>query len=220
MFQLRPETRRGSSASSATSGIPAVTRRSHRGQSLVEFALVLPMLLVLLLGIADFGRVFAAGITLEAAARDGAEAAAQEYVQLVRNKAGGVLDTTDFGHLHEIAADAVCHEAKALPNQTEASGVCSMPITAVCVHDGNDPACGSEATAAPADCPKVIGAWNPANSGAAPLGSTPLPYVEVRVCYRFTTLVDLSNLQLPFGWGLSLGDIWLERDRAFTVANY
>ena len=38
-----------------------------RGQSLVEFALVLPMLLVLLLGIADFGRVFQAGITTEAA---------------------------------------------------------------------------------------------------------------------------------------------------------
>src|SRR5690606_20209344 len=42
------------------------TRRPERGQSLVEFALVLPMLLVLLLGIADFGRVFAAGILLEA----------------------------------------------------------------------------------------------------------------------------------------------------------
>ena len=51
-------------------------KRSPRGQSLVEFALVLPMLLVLLLGIADFGRVFAAGIILEAASRNGAEAAA------------------------------------------------------------------------------------------------------------------------------------------------
>ena len=47
--------------------------QSRRGQSLVEFALVLPMLLVLLLGVADFGRVFAAGITIEAAARNAAE---------------------------------------------------------------------------------------------------------------------------------------------------
>ncbi|MEP6807849.1 MAG: TadE/TadG family type IV pilus assembly protein, partial [Chloroflexota bacterium] len=30
-------------------------RRSRRGQSLVEFALMLPLLLVLLLGVADFG---------------------------------------------------------------------------------------------------------------------------------------------------------------------
>ncbi len=42
------------------------------------------MLLVLLLGVADFGRVFQAGITIEAAARNGAEAAAQEYRQLAR----------------------------------------------------------------------------------------------------------------------------------------
>ena len=57
-------------------------KRSPRGQSLVEFALVLPMLLVLLLGIADFGRVFPAGITIEAAARNAAEAAAQEYLRI------------------------------------------------------------------------------------------------------------------------------------------
>ncbi len=52
---------------------PAV---SPRGQSLVEFALVLPLLLILLLGVADFGRVFAAGITLEAAARNASEVVA------------------------------------------------------------------------------------------------------------------------------------------------
>ncbi len=39
-------------------------KRSPRGQSLVEFALVLPMLIVLLVGIADFGACFRQGITL------------------------------------------------------------------------------------------------------------------------------------------------------------
>ena len=47
-----------------------------------------------------------------------------------------------------------------------------------------------------------------------------MPYVEVRVCYRFTTLFNLTNLDLPFGWGLNLGEIFLEKDREFTVACY
>lgn len=194
---------------------------SSRGQSLVEFALVLPMLLVMLLGLADFGRVFTAGITLEAAARNGAEAAAQEYVQMVRNlPVGTFLDANDFDHLHDVAIDAVCRESETLPGQTESGGVCTLPATAVCVHDGNDMDCGAEAGSAPAACQRVKSAWDPANNGAAPLGNSPLPYVEVRVCYQFSTLFNLSDLQLPFGWGLSLGNIWLERDREFAVANY
>ena len=73
-------------------------RLARRGQSLVEFALVLPMLLILLLGVADFGRVFQAGITLEAATRNAAEAAAQEYTQIFRNK--GPLTSADYARLH------------------------------------------------------------------------------------------------------------------------
>ncbi len=46
---------------------------------MVEFALILPLLLVLFLGIADFGRVFHAGIVAEAAARNAAEIVAEEY---------------------------------------------------------------------------------------------------------------------------------------------
>jgi hypothetical protein len=178
------------------------------------------MLLVLLLGLADFGRVFTAGITLEAAARNGAEAAAQEYVQMVRNRPGGVLDSNDFDHLHDVAIEAVCRESETLPGQAESGGVCTLPATAVCVHDGNDVDCGDEAASAPANCSRVKSAWDPANTGAAPLGNPPLPYVEVRVCYQFTTLLNLSDLRLPFGWGLSLGSIWLEKDREFAVANY
>jgi hypothetical protein len=194
--------------------------RSLRGQSLVEFALVLPLLLVMLLGLADFGRAFTAGITLEAAARNGAEAAAQEYVQMVRNRPGGIMDADDYDHLHDVAVGAVCREAETLPDQTMVSGVCTLPVTAVCVHDGSDPVCGTESSGAPPECDGIGAAWNPANNGAAPLGATPLPYVEVRLCYRFTTLLNLTDLRLPFGWGLSLGEIWLERDREFAAANY
>jgi hypothetical protein len=57
--------------------------------------------------------------------------------------------------------------------------------------------------------------------GFDPAGAIPqMNYVEVRVCYRFTTLVPLSDLDLPFGWSLSLGDIYLQKDREFTVACY
>jgi hypothetical protein len=198
-------------------------RAKARGQSLVEFALVLPMLLVLLLGIADFGRVFSAGITMEATARNAAEAAAQEYVQLVRNRPGGVLETDDYQHLHDVALEKVCEETAVLPNRTLSGSDCTMPVTGVCVHlpDGSpDPiGCGSEAASAPAECGSLAG-WADGNTGYTPAGSTPLGYIEVRVCYRFTTLINISNLRLPFGWGLSLGDIYLERNRQFAVACY
>jgi TadE-like protein len=193
--------------------------RDPRGQGLVEFALTLPLLLVFLLGVADFARVFTAGITMEAAARNGAEAAAQEYLQ--RSHKSGGLVASDYADLHDIALAAVCAETETLPNQVKSGGSCTMPLAAVCIHDGVDPGCGIEADPAFANCPEVNGAWNNANSGPAQ-GTPPraLPYVEVRACYKFTTLMNISNLNLPFGWSLTLGDVWLQRDREFTVADY
>ncbi len=47
-------------------------RSCEAGQSLVEFALVLPLLLMLLLGIIQFGAAFNALIVLNAAAQEGA----------------------------------------------------------------------------------------------------------------------------------------------------
>lgn len=179
--------------------------------------------MVFFLGVADFGRVFTASITIEAAARNGAEAAAQEYLQLSK-KSGGVLAPDDYVALHKVALDAVCAESAPLPNQTIVSGNCTMPLTAVCIHDGADPGdtgCGSEKDPGVTECTAVNAGWDKTNFGP-PLGSPPtaLPYVEVRVCYRFATLLNLGKLELPFGWSLSLGDIWLQRERNFTVANY
>ncbi|MEP6871684.1 MAG: TadE/TadG family type IV pilus assembly protein [Anaerolineaceae bacterium] len=51
-------------------------RATETGQSLVEFAMVLPLFLVLLFGLVDFGRAFYSWILITNAAREGARAGA------------------------------------------------------------------------------------------------------------------------------------------------
>ncbi|WP_344125586.1 TadE family protein [Luedemannella flava] len=74
-----------------------VHRRRDRGAAAVEFALVLPVLLILVFGIIDFGRMLNAKITLTQAAREGARAAAvSSYangVKWTRDAANGSLGT-------------------------------------------------------------------------------------------------------------------------------
>lgn len=48
--------------------------KKETGQSLVEFALVLPLLILLLFGVIDFGRVFHAYLTIDHAGREAARA--------------------------------------------------------------------------------------------------------------------------------------------------
>ena len=58
--------------------------RNKRGQALVEFAFILPFLLVIVGGIVDFGLAFFVGQVIENAAREGARAGA-----VVRPVGGG-----------------------------------------------------------------------------------------------------------------------------------
>ena len=53
--------------------------KTEKGQAMVEFALVLPVLLVLLCGIIDFGWLYYNQITLNNAAREGARYAVIHY---------------------------------------------------------------------------------------------------------------------------------------------
>jgi Flp pilus assembly protein TadG len=53
---------------------PGGARRScQRGQSLTEFALLLPLILLLAVAVADFGRLFTSMIAVESAAREAAD---------------------------------------------------------------------------------------------------------------------------------------------------
>ncbi len=190
-------------------------RRTSRGQSLVEFALTLPLLMVLLLGVADFGRVFTAGITIEAATRNGAEAAALERLRVKPTTLG---DPVYYARLHKIASDTVCAEARVLPNTTfdPVNKTCAaMPVVAVCVQDGADPDCGGLAPGyvgpLPAECDALSTGWDVTSGGLVASHS-----VEVRACYRFTTLFNLHR-NFPLGFAIDLGDVWLVRSRTFIV---
>ncbi len=48
------------------------SRRSRSGQSLAELALIMPLLLMIVLGVIDFGRLFGSYIALQNASREGA----------------------------------------------------------------------------------------------------------------------------------------------------
>jgi hypothetical protein len=191
-----------------------------RGQSLVEFALLLPLLLVIVLGVVDFGRVFQSGIVMESATRAGAEAAALEYLREVAGKAPGY--DPDYDRIRDVAAEVSCREASRLPNAD--SNCTQWPVIRVCVHDaaGRDPECGGDGsvgTAAipTAQCPTTDD-FSSVTSGLVvnPTPANPDPrgaYIEVRACYRFTTLLPINDF-------LPIGEVFLQKESVFTVADY
>lgn len=69
--------------------------RRQQGSVLVEFALLLPLLVLVLFGITEFGRAFAAYLALSHAAREGVRIASlgasdAEIEQLVKSRAAAV----------------------------------------------------------------------------------------------------------------------------------
>jgi hypothetical protein len=196
-------------------------RRSSAGQSLVEFTLVLPLMLLLLITAADFGRFFAAGITIESAARTAAEIAASDYLtESIRS--GGAINTAGYDRIHAAAWRSVCDEASLLPGTVAGTGggECTGLPTVVCVHDGQDPQCGeqyNEAGYSAAECPAVLG---PAPLNTQTGGTETSRYVEVRVCYRFFTIFRLAIPSLGGVLAPLSGEFTIERDRTFAVMEY
>jgi hypothetical protein len=189
----------------------------------------------LFLGLADFGRVFASGITVEAAARNAAEVVAEEYR---RNPPDGIYadqtlpaptpaDPDYYQAMHELAARTACRESGTLDNSTfdRATDRCDVdadageqaPIISACIHDDADPLCGVPAFGASVPAPGEPDPCAlrdpPSNTMAGYAAATEESrYVEVRICYRFSMLLDVPLLPL--------GDVWLKKSRVFTVAYF
>ncbi|WP_053367498.1 TadE/TadG family type IV pilus assembly protein [Bacillus sp. FJAT-27245] len=74
--------------------------KSERGQSMVETALVLPLLMMLLFGIVDFGRAFHAYLTLDHAGREAARLASiGSEDTIIRNKINSSVAGLDTSKL-------------------------------------------------------------------------------------------------------------------------
>ena len=76
--------------------MPSIRRRSERGQSLVEFALVLMPLFVILLAIIQFGFIFNAYVTITNATREGARNGTVYVYDPAGSKAQNDLARNDF----------------------------------------------------------------------------------------------------------------------------
>jgi hypothetical protein len=177
-----------------------------------------PIVFLLLVGVADLGRVFIAGVVLETAARDAAEKGAQEYV--ASPPGGAPLNAPAppgsgayYGTLDATVAATACSESIELPNTDvdPSDKKCkTWPVIRVCVHDGQDPQCGQPisgfANPIPTECQDMSTAWSNSQSGSLER------WVEVRVCYKFTSILT-SDL-------FHLGDIYLERRRQFVIPCY
>ena len=101
------------------------TPSRDRGASAVEFALVLPILLLLVLGIIEFGRAYHLQTTLSNAARDGVRVMAlQDSATAARSAAedsAHPLDLTD--------ADIVITPSHGCSSVTTGTGTASVTIT-------------------------------------------------------------------------------------------
>ena len=111
-------------------------RRSPRslGQSLVEFALILPILLTMVGAAVDIARLYQGWITLEGATRDAAEYAATK-------------DTTSTGALTS-AKSIICAQTATLPGFAAPPGnptSCSSPAVSVSSFSLSTTATGASA---------------------------------------------------------------------------
>ncbi|MHA7277400.1 TadE/TadG family type IV pilus assembly protein [Arthrobacter sp. Hz1] len=99
--------------------------RSESGAAAVEFALVAPLLLLLLLGIVEFGRVFNAQIQVTAAAREAVRSMAiyPDDESLAKETAIASLPGFDAAQIQVIAT--ACSERKTTVSVTYPMGLLS-----------------------------------------------------------------------------------------------
>lgn len=74
-------------------------RSSEKGQAAIEFAFIAPVLLLLLLAVADFGRVFFVSVSVNNAARAGAQYGSQSVTDAADSTGMEAAATTDGANI-------------------------------------------------------------------------------------------------------------------------
>jgi Flp pilus assembly protein TadG len=108
--------------------------QDERGASAVEFAFILPLLLVLVLGIAEFGRAFQVQGTLSAAAREGVRMMALQNdpaaaTSAVRNASGSLNPAVRVEDIDIALLDAAGNPTTVRTCPTTNAGTRSIRLT-------------------------------------------------------------------------------------------
>lgn len=157
--------------------------RRDRGQALVEFALVLPLLLVLVLAVGDFGRIYASMVAVEAAAREAADAGAFDPGNWNTDlSATNPQQTVVRMERLACASAANSHlEGYVEPAGTVDHATCTNPsMTCTLEQSGQSPV----------DC----GAYGVGAGGCGDTATDPPCVVHVALAYQFTTFVPVPFL--------------------------
>jgi hypothetical protein len=176
----------------------SIRRRPDRqdGQGLVEFAVVLPIFLLIVFGLVDVGRLVYTNSTVAQAAREGARLAAAEarwigstHPACVSSEAG-ITGSRPGAHVCPTDVTAFkSHIADAVERMTVAVG----PITTIHIscNDGTgmDPAPGGEWT-------EASGGNGCADGDGDPIGGSG-DLVSVRLEYTYDLFTPLVNSLMP-----------------------
>ena len=172
------------------------SQRNQAGQSIVEFALVLPIMLIMLLGIIDLARIYTTMMSVESAAREAAD-----YGTTLG--AGKWQDgPPKDGTLAEMQRRA-CIAASDLPDYVDpdndpTTGNCTNPTFACTITPGGDCSAPSPGCESPTNEPPCV--------------------VSVTLGYDFSLLAPLNFefMGIEYGFPSTLS---FERDASFAMTD-
>jgi Flp pilus assembly protein TadG len=158
--------------------MPIPAHRTNHGQALVEFALVIPLMLFLVLAVGDFGRIYTSVVAVEAAAREAADLGAFDPTNW-----NAALSSTNPGQAVVRMEQVACSSAASshLEGYAEAAGTlnhatCTNPaMTCTLEQQGR----------APTDC----ATYNVGAGGCGDTATDPPCVVHVQLTYQFDTLI-------------------------------
>lgn len=159
--------------------VPAIApHRQRHGQALVEFAIVVPILLLLVLALGDFGRVYTSLVAIEAAAREAADAGAF-YPDHWNTDLSAANPANAVAQMQQMACSSAAQshlEGYAEPPGTVDHATCTNPtMTCTLEQQGQ----------APTNCASYVGGAG----GCGDKATDPPCVVHVQLAYEFDTLI-------------------------------